>query len=110
MDAGIATVIAAVIGAGASIAVAFIATRSHSDPQVVPPPVRHPFQISRVIKWVLVSLIYLVGGFFFFGAFWSLFQDDADASVFLTQFILGTLGVLLGYWAQRRITARPQSN
>jgi putative flippase GtrA len=109
MDAGTATVIAAVVGAGASIAVALITTRSHTTPHVVP-PAGHPFQISRMIKWGLVSLIYLIGAFFFFGAFWSLFQADRDTSDVLMQFLIGILGFVLGYWAQRRITAQPQSN
>jgi hypothetical protein len=132
MDAGTAGVIAAIISAAASIAVAFITTRSRigipqsSTVNSSPAPASASGEPSfkniterakakkksaalRAIGWCLVALLYLMSVFLItFGVLGSVMVSQGAADPTNFRFALGFLFAgaffaCIGYWAQKRL-------
>jgi hypothetical protein len=126
MDSGTATVIAAAIGALASIAVAFITTRakigaptSPSADSPTPESVQHKRNIKRtafrVAGWVLVVFLYLVAAgclsaaVFMSGVYTFVDRSlpgEADAYGILSFFLLAPALFAVARWARGRLRGR----
>jgi hypothetical protein len=123
MDQTIATVIVAVIGAGASIAVALITTRAKIGPS--PPETRDEkprstyadsskgaakrasTRIFRAFGWILVIVLYIMGGFMVFGTGIAAIQG-ASIGQMLPGIVTAAALLVAAVWGDRRL--RSQSN
>jgi hypothetical protein len=129
MDPATASIIAAIISAVASVAVAWITTRDRigtlpaPSPQrprtagpSIPVPAEQPASVRtfRAIGWGLVSLLYLMGISIvsFAGLasihdwYYASYPQPADAPFVGIIPLLGMVFILIGYWAQRRLMRR----
>jgi hypothetical protein len=127
MDAGIASIVAATIAAGASVAVAVITTRKRID--ILPASLSHdPLmdhgriaahpELSASVKWyrklgwALVVVIYSLAVLFCIvgiGGLLSIFLDTDSASPFFLGVSIGVCGIILfnvGQWARHRLNRR----
>jgi hypothetical protein len=125
MDPAIATIVAAVISAMASVAVAIITTSNRAsdhptpgpDPRQPidspPPPERRKRHISRrvlrTIGWALVCLIYGMAAFtaiICFGATSAILNGQATPeapSIAVVTLIAGFVFAAMAFWGQRRV-------
>jgi hypothetical protein len=126
MDPATASIITTIIGAVASIAVAWITTRARigappsaapapSDPgSSIPAPVSAKatsVRIFRAIGWALVGLLYLMGISIvsFMGIasihdwYYASYPQPEDLPLGVVIALLGVVFILIGYWAQRRL-------
>jgi len=125
MDAPTASIIAAMISAVASVAVALITTRAriNSPPTVRDPSMPAPTQAEqpaavqrfRVIGWALAGFLYLMGTVVMalgcYGLWWESIREGSlkrlpDLGVAAAFVVAGALFVYIGYWAQKRLRRR----
>jgi hypothetical protein len=113
MDPRIATVVAATLGAAASIAVAIITTRSRmrapESSTIV--EAKNSFSVFRALGWGLVSILYLIGAFYLFISILTLFFDPMNPKPIASaqgafDAILALPFIGIGYWAQQRLRRR----
>jgi len=121
MDPATASIIAAIISAVASVAVALITTRARigvpsrpqHDPVAIPATPPRSVQIFRALGWSLVGFLYLMGVFFIFGNFLvhgpgiEFMIPEIDWTVLLA-IMFGVFCILSGYWASKRLRRRGQ--
>jgi hypothetical protein len=116
MDAATATVIAALIGAASSVAVALITTRNRRDVQVPvkqtfsPTPSQHRQEselfIDRILRYFhvfLISVIYLMAMFFIAAGVEDKIFADENGEISLWPLILGIVFLIVAVWAHRRL-------
>jgi ABC-type multidrug transport system fused ATPase/permease subunit len=124
MDPATASIIAAIISAAASVAVAVITTRARIGPSpTVDSPAsaspaqsaqRHSFRTFRAVGWVLVGFLYLVAAAMIltgFAGYYSVHQGlspAGDLKLATGILLFGVIFAAIGFWAQKRL--RPGAN
>jgi ABC-type multidrug transport system fused ATPase/permease subunit len=116
MDPATASIIAAIISAAASVAVAVITTRARigpsptvDSPASASPAQRHSFRTFRAVGWVLVGFLYLVAAAMIltgFAGYYSVHQGlspAGDLKLATGILLFGVIFAAIGFWAQKRL-------
>ena len=101
MDAAIASTIATIVGAAASVAVGWIIRTRISVVSEQPTSAG----MFRAVGWSLVGLLYLVGAVILFViGYFSFFRGlPPESNRIIISGLVGVMFLLIGHWAQRRL-------